>query len=95
MLPSSARLAQSVDAVVEIERLTDVVYIERPSGAQSAAAGNLFVLGPEGELADRRPVRFGRGSVNRIEIIDGLDIGERVILSDTSNYTQYARLRLH
>jgi HlyD family secretion protein len=93
-LPESARMAQSVDAVIEIERLSEVVYIERPSGVQATSSSNLFVLGPDSDTAARRSVRLGRSSVNQIEIIEGLAIGDEVILSDTSNYTQFAHIRL-
>ena len=93
-LPSSARLDQSVDAVIEIERLENVVFLERPTGAQSASSGNLFVVESDGELASRRSVRFGRGSVNYIEIVEGLQVGEQVILSDTAGYTQYKQIEL-
>ena len=93
-LPKSARLSQSVDAVIEIERLIDVVYIERPSGVQSASTGSLYVLNRDSNVASRRSVRLGRGSVNQIEVTDGLEIGEEVILSDTSNYAQYAQIRV-
>jgi HlyD family secretion protein len=93
-LPESARMAQSVDAVIEIERLTDVVYIERPSGVQSTSSSSLFVVSLGSDTAERRSVRLGRGSVNQIEIVEGLVIGDEVILSDTSNYTQFAQIRL-
>ncbi len=93
-LPASARLAQSVDAVIEIERLSDVVYIERPSGVQADSSSSLFVLSPGSDTAERRSVRLGRGSVNQIEVVDGLAIGDEVILSDTSNYTEFANIRL-
>ena len=93
-LPSSARLDQSVDAVIEIERLENVVFLERPTGAQSASSGNLFVLENDGDIASRRSVRFGRGSVNYIEIVEGLQVGEQVILSDTAGYTQYKQIEL-
>ena len=93
-LPPSARLDQSVDAVIEIERLENVVFIERPTGAQAASSGNLFVMAHDGQVASRRSVRFGRGSVNYIEIVDGLQVGEQVILSDTANFTQYAQIAL-
>ena len=93
-LPESARLSQSVDAVIEIERLTNVVYVERPSGVQSASTSSLFVITPDSDVAERRSVRLGRGSVNQIEILDGLEIGEQIILSDTSNFTQHEQIRL-
>ena len=80
--------------MIEIERLENVVFIERPSGAQAASSGNLFVMGHDGQFASRRSVRFGRGSVNYIEIVEGLQVGEQVILSDTANFTQYAQIVL-
>ena len=94
-LPEGARPELSVDGTVEIERLPDVVYVDRPvSGEQDATIG-LFKLDPDGKGAARTNVKLGRASVNTIEVRDGLKVGDRVILSDMSQYDQYPRIRLN
>lgn len=93
-LPPGAVPDLSVDGTVEIERLNNVVYSGRPASAQPNSTTNLFRLDPDGSYATRVPVRFGRASVNAIEIIDGLQPGDRVILSDMSSQDLNPRIRL-
>ena len=85
----------SVDGTIEIERLADVLYVGRPVFAQPDSPGTLFRIDPDGKGAERVPVRFGRASVNAIEIADGLKAGDRVILSDMAAQDQTARVRLN
>jgi HlyD family secretion protein len=79
---------------VEIARLPDVLYMGRPVFGQPNSQAGVFKLVENGE-AIRVPVRFGRTSVNTIEIVDGLKVGDRVILSDMSAQDQTDRIRLN
>jgi HlyD family secretion protein len=93
--PPSARPELSVDGTIEIERLTNILYVERPvSGEQDTTIG-LFKIDPDGKGASRTNVKLGRASVNYIEVLEGLKVGDRVILSDMSQYDQYPRIRLN
>jgi len=94
-LPSGARPDLSVDGTITIERLTDVVYVGRPVIGQPGAKITLFKLDPDGKEAQRVPVSLGRASVNNIEIVDGLKVGDQVILSDMSAQDAYNRIRLN
>jgi HlyD family secretion protein len=94
-LPRGARPDLSVDGTIEIERLSDVVYTGRPAYGQPNATISLFRLDEDGRTAIRVPVQLGRSSVNAIEIIQGLTPGEQVILSDTSQWDEYDRIRLN
>ena len=93
-LPPGARPDLSVDGTIEIERLPDVLYVGRPAFGQSDSEVRLFRLEPGGNVASRVPVRLGKSSVNLIEIVQGLNVGDRVILSDTSAFDQNDRVRL-
>jgi HlyD family secretion protein len=93
-LPSGARPDLSVDGTIEIERLPDVLYVGRPAFGQSDSEVRLFRLDGSGDVATRVPVRLGKSSVNLIEISQGLNVGDKVILSDTSAYDQNDRVRL-
>jgi len=93
-LPSGAVPDLSVDGTVEIERLADVVYIGRPVFGQPDSSVSLFKLEPDGKGAARVTVKLGRGSVNTIEVTDGLKVGDQVILSDMSAQDQNPRIRL-
>jgi len=93
-LPSGAVPDLSVDGTVEIERLADVVYIGRPVFGQPDSSVSLFKLEPDGKGASRVTIKLGRSSVNTIEVVDGLKVGDQVILSDMSAQDQNARIRL-
>ena len=93
-LPSGAVPDLSVDGTVEIERLTDVVYIGRPVFGQPNSSVSLFKVEPDGKGASRLTVKLGRSSVNTIEVLEGLNVGDQVILSDMSAQDQNPRIRL-
>ena len=94
-LPPGARPDLSVDGVVELERLTDVLYVQRPVYGQANSLVGLFKLTPDGKEAIRVPVRIGRVSVQTVEIVEGLAVGDRVVLSDMSAWDGHDRLRLN
>lgn len=94
-LPAGARPDLSVDGVIEIEKLTDVLYIERPVIGQANATVGLFRVTQDGKEAERMQVRFGRSSVNTIEVVSGLKIGDKVVLSDMSQWDAHNRVRLN
>ena len=94
-LPQGARPELSVDGTVQIERLSDVVYMDRPVSGEPGTTIGLFKIDADGKGANRVNVKLGRASVNTIEVLDGLKVGDRVILSDMSQYDSYQRLRLN
>jgi HlyD family secretion protein len=83
-----------VDGTVEIERLTGVNYVGRPAYGQPESTVGMFRLSPNGQEATRVNVKLGRASVNTIEIQQGLSPGDRVIISDMSNWDSHPRIRL-
>lgn len=93
-LPPGARPDLSVDGTIEIERLPDVLYVGRPAYGQPDSEVRLFRIDPASGIAERVPVRLGKASVNLIEVQQGLAVGDRVVLSDTSAYDQHDRIRL-
>ncbi|MQA91994.1 MAG: HlyD family efflux transporter periplasmic adaptor subunit [Gemmatimonas sp.] len=93
-LPRGARPDLSVDGTIEIERLENVVYTGRPAYGQAESTVGLFRLDPEGRTANRIGVQLGRSSVNTIEVVNGLQPGDVVILSDMSQWDAVDRVRL-
>jgi HlyD family secretion protein len=83
-----------VDGTIDIERLTDVLYVGRPAYGQPDSTVGIFRVGNTGE-ANRVQVKLGRSSVNQIEIVDGLKEGDQVVLSDMSAWDSYDRVRLN
>lgn len=94
-LPAGARPDLSVDGTIEIERLTDVLYVGRPVNGQANSTIGLFKVIPGTGEAVRIQVKLGRTSVNTIEIIEGLQIGDEVVLSDMSQWDNVDRVRLN
>jgi len=92
--PKGVRPDLSVDGTIDIERLSNVLYVGRPAYGQAESTVGVFKLAANGE-ASRVQVKLGRSSVNQIEIVEGLREGEQVILSDMSAWDAYDRVRLN
>jgi len=92
--PKSARADLSVDGVIEIERLDNVLYVQRPAYGQAESTVGLFKLDPGGKTASRVNVKLGRSSVSTIEIVSGLQPKDKVIVSDMSQWDNVAKVRL-
>jgi HlyD family secretion protein len=93
-LPKGARPDLTVDGTIELERLEQVLYVGRPASAQDESTVELFRLERDGKNAVHVQVKFGRSSVNNIEVRQGLKEGEQVIVSDTSAWDSFDRIRL-
>lgn len=93
-LPQGARLDLSVEGIVEVDRAADVLYVGRPVQAQAHGSASLFRLSADGTEATRVKVAFGRGSVATLEVLAGLQAGDRVILSDASAWDGSDRIQI-
>jgi HlyD family secretion protein len=93
-LPRGAVPDMSVDGKVILEKLDDVVYVGRPAFGADQAVVTLFKKDPDGAGARRVQVRLGRTSVNTVEVLEGLAVGDKVILSDMSAWDAFDRVRL-
>jgi hypothetical protein len=93
-LPEGARPDMAVDGAIQIELLTDVLYVGRPVQSQENAAMGLYRLEADDKHALRVSVQLGSSSVDAIQVVGGLEEGDRVILSDTSRWDDNERIRL-
>lgn len=93
-LPKGARPDLSVEGIIELDRANDGVFVGRPVQAQAYGTLALYKLSPDGGEATRVKVRLGRGSVSSIEVLEGLNPGDQVILSDTSGWDSSDRVRV-
>ena len=84
----------SVEGTIEIERLADVLYVGRPVHGEANSTVGLFKLVDSGNEAVRVQVELGRTSVNTVEIVKGLQVGDQVILSDMSAWDNFDRVQL-
>ncbi len=94
-LPRGARPDLSVDGTIELERLNDVIFVGRPAFGQEKSTVGIFKLLADSNEAVRTQVQLGRSSVNTIEILKGLQPGDKVILSDMSQWDANERIRLN
>jgi HlyD family secretion protein len=93
-LPQGARPDLSVDGTIELENLKDVLYVGRPVHGQADSTIGLFKIVNDGSEAVRVNVKLGRSSVTTIEVLQGLQVGDKVILSDMSAVDNFDRIRL-
>ncbi|TAM83925.1 MAG: HlyD family efflux transporter periplasmic adaptor subunit [Acidobacteria bacterium] len=93
-LPDGARPDLSVDGTIEISHLTDVLYVGRPAFGQANSTVGLFKELPGTNEAERVQVKLGEASVNEVQILQGLNVGDKVILSDMSRWDGFDRVRL-
>jgi multidrug efflux pump subunit AcrA (membrane-fusion protein) len=93
-LPAGARPDLSVDGRIRIAELTQTLSLGRPAQVEARSVVGLFRLDPTGDTASRVKVGVGAVSVDRVQILQGLQPGDRVILSDTSQWDKYDRLRV-
>jgi len=94
-LPRGARPDLTVEGTIELERLDRVLYVGRPAYGQPEGQVSLFRLAPDGRTAERVSVQLGKSSVNTVEVARGLRAGDRVIISDMSQYDNVDRVRLN
>jgi len=93
-LPQGARPDLSVDGTIDLDRLANVLYVGRPAFGNENSTISLFKLGPDGKTAVRVPVKVGKVSVNSIQVLEGLQDGDTVILSDMSRWDATDKIRL-
>lgn len=94
-LPKGAVPDLSVDGTIELEKIENILYVNRPVHGQEKATVGLFKVDADGAGASRVNVTLGRGSVTTIEVVEGLREGDVVILSDTSQWDSAERIRLN
>jgi len=93
-LPPGAVPQLSVDGTIDLERMSNVLYVGRPALGNEDSTLSLFKVDPDGKGATRIPVKVGRASVNDIQVLEGLNEGDTVILSDMSRWDGVDRIRL-
>jgi len=93
-LPKGSSPDRNLDGTIEIERLSDAIYVGRPVFAQPDSTTEIFKLDPDGKGSSLVQVQLGRASVNSVEILSGLQPGDKVVLSDMSTWNGFSHIRL-
>lgn len=93
-LPPSARPDLSVDGNVIIDRLDEITFVGRPTFGQANSRVSIFKMTPDGDFADRVTIQLGASSVNDMQVMEGLQEGDIVILSDMSRWDGFDRVKI-
>jgi HlyD family secretion protein len=93
-LPQNARVSMSVDGIVRLQLLEDILFVESPAYGTENSTIQLFKVDPVTNMAHRIPVRIGVRSVQHVEVIEGLSEGDEVVLSDMSQYEAWDRIQI-
>jgi beta-lactamase regulating signal transducer with metallopeptidase domain len=93
-VPDGASARLEIDATIDIEKLENVLNVGRPVHGAANSTISLFKIVNDGKEAVRVKVKLGRSSVNTIEVLDGLQVGDKVILSDMSTYDNADRIHI-
>jgi len=91
-LPAGVLAGTAIDGTVDVDKIEDVVYVGRPVHAAAGGPSSVFKL--TGVEAVRVDVKFGRASAQNIEVLEGLKVGDRIILSDMSAWDGAEKIRL-
>ncbi|TQV72307.1 HlyD family efflux transporter periplasmic adaptor subunit [Aliikangiella marina] len=94
-LPAEARPDLTVDGEIRVAEIANTLHVSRPLFAQSESQTGVYRLTDDGQFAERVIVKLGKGSVNQIQIIDGLTAGDRIIISDSTSWETYQRIRIN
>jgi multidrug efflux pump subunit AcrA (membrane-fusion protein) len=84
----------NVDGTIQLEHLRNILFTGRPTLARDNAGVTLFRLDPNGKTATRVQVRLGRVSANAVEIVQGLQPGDRIVLSEVPLPDNTERIRI-
>jgi HlyD family secretion protein len=94
-LPRGARPDLSVEGIIELDLLENVLHVGKPVHGSADSTVGIFRVTANGKTAERTQVKLGRSSVSTVEIIDGLNLGDEVVLSDMTQWDAYDRIRLN
>lgn len=94
-LPSDARPDLSVDGEIKITEIVDTLYVDRPLFSQSKSQTAFYKLSDDGQFAERFEVVLGDGSINQIQIVQGLQVGDKIVTSDPTRFESYKKFRIN
>jgi HlyD family secretion protein len=93
-LPQGTRAQQTIDGQITIENLKNVMYVGRPSYGTAPGTVGLWVLSADEKEATLVSVELGSASVNQVVVRKGLALGQKVIISDMSQYEEATRITI-
>ncbi len=94
-LPAEARPDLNVEAFIEISRLDNALFIQRPAFAPKHSTTELYQITQDGRFAQRRSVTLGQSSVNYIQIVSGLKAGDTIVISSTTDWLEHSEVLIN
>ena len=94
-LPSEARPELTVDGLIEISNVDDTLYVKRPVFSPKNSQVGIYKLDSEQQFASKKMVQFGQSSVNKIQILNGLNEGDKIIISDSSDWQAHQEIMIN
>lgn len=91
-LPDEVRPDLNIEATIQVAHIEDTLYIRRPVFARAFAETSAYRLNSDADIADRIPIRYGRVSSNHVEILDGVQAGEQLIISDSTAWSTHQKI---
>jgi len=95
VLPNEARPDLTVDGLIEISNIDNALYVKRPVFAPRHSNTGLYRLTKDEQFAQKQLVALGQSSVNQIQILSGLTVGDEVIISDTSDWQEHQEIMIN
>lgn len=93
-LPDGARADLSVEGAIKVAQLANVLYVDRPYQARQGSVNEFYVINEETQLAYKQHIEFGKSSASMIEVKSGVNLDDRLIISDVSRWQDYATIRV-
>jgi len=91
-VPENIRRGQTVPIKLQLSEERKAVMIPRGAFFQTTGGNWIFVVDPSGEFAVRRKIKIGNQNLRQYEVLEGLDVGERVITSSYDGYEDKDKL---
>lgn len=92
--PETIRTGQSYNIKLQLGESSDALLLPKGSFFQSTGGQWIFVVGPDGGEAIKRPIRIGKQNSRYYEVLEGLDAGEKVITSNYDSFGEAERIVL-
>ncbi|MFT6331438.1 MAG: multidrug resistance efflux pump [Bermanella sp.] len=94
-IPKEARPDLTIEGEIDIARIDNTLFVQRPMFAKSFGQTQVYLLDNEGESASKHDVTFGQTSTKYIEIKSGLIAGQKIIVSDVSSFEEHQQIKIN
>jgi len=93
-LPASARPQLQVEGIIYVSRIADALYVGKPAYVKSNANISVYKLDADGVYATRTTIKAGKVSLSHLQVLQGLDAGDRIITSEIGGWQDEDRILL-